>query len=67
MLENNLLTKEDIKEIELIVREIAADNMLPGSTDMEVEFTTRDCNPLVSGIRAMDQLTMLPAMPMARR
>ena len=50
MLENKILTKEDIKEIELIVREIAADNMLPGSTDMEVEFTTRDCDPLVSGI-----------------
>jgi len=50
MLENNLLTKEDIKEIELIVREIAADNMLPGSTDVEAEFTTRDCDPLVSGI-----------------
>ena len=50
LLETNLLTKEDIKEIERIVREIAADNMLPGSTDVEAEFTTRDCDPLVSGI-----------------
>ncbi len=49
-MKNNLLTKEDIKEIELIVREIAADNMLPGSTDVEAEFTIRDCDPLVSGI-----------------
>ena len=24
--------------------------MLPGSTDVEEEFTTRDCDPLVSGI-----------------
>ena len=50
LLETNPLTKDDIKEIELIVREIAADNMLPGSTDVEAEFTTRDCDPLVSGI-----------------
>ena len=48
--ENNLLTEDDIKEIKPFVREIAADNMLPGSTDMEVEFTTRDCDPLVPGI-----------------
>ena len=32
------------------MREIAADNMLPGSTDVEAEFTTRDCDPLVSRI-----------------
>ena len=31
------------------MREIAAD-MLSGSTDVEAEFTTRDCDPLVSGI-----------------
>ena len=49
-METNLLTKEDIKEIERIVREIAADNILPGSTDVEAEFTTRDCDPLVSRI-----------------
>ena len=49
-METNPLTKEDIKEIGLIVREIAADNMLPGSTDVEVEFTTQDCDPLVSGM-----------------
>ena len=32
------------------MREIAANNMLPGSTDVEAEFTTRDSDPLVSGI-----------------
>ena len=32
------------------MREIAADNMLPGSTDVEAEFITRECDPLVSGI-----------------
>jgi hypothetical protein len=49
-LETTPLTKEDIKEVERIVRDIAADNMLPGSVDMEVEFTTQDCDPLGSGI-----------------
>ena len=39
-----------IKDVELVTQEITADNMLSGNTDVEVEFTTLDCDPLVSGI-----------------
>ena len=39
-----------MKDVELVSQEITADNMLSGNTDVEVEFTTLDCDPLVSGI-----------------
>ena len=51
-LENERLAMEAlrIKDVEVVTQEITADNMLSGNTDVEVEFTTLDCDPLVSGI-----------------
>jgi hypothetical protein len=39
-----------MKDVELVSQEITADNMLSGKTDVEVELTTLNWDPLVSGI-----------------